>query len=300
MKGRATPHFHAPSQPVEEIVSEYEFLVEQMRQAVWRLDATGKVIEANTAACRWLETPIEELVGRHAGDFLSHPVDLVRDEQFETEFKTASGVKRVAVVASRVLRHEDGMVLGALQVMTDMTANRAIEHRLVQEIQKMARMAGEDPLTGLPNRRAFDIVLENAVSGAKREPFAVVLIDLNDFKPINDRFGHEAGDEALKAFASRLEELVRDSDFVARVGGDEFAVVLLNTDRASAERAISRYESSLDFVHSVAGLPTRLWASIGLAHSADGAETTFARADLKMYEGKKSAKGRNASARGLA
>jgi diguanylate cyclase (GGDEF)-like protein len=297
MEGRIS----APSQQLDQIVSEYEFLVGQMRQAVWRIDATGKVIEANAAACRWLEAPIEELVGSKATKFLANDVDLLRDETFETEFVTATGLRRVAIVSSRVLRHASGIALGALQVVTDVTANRAIEHRLVQEIQKMARMAGEDSLTGLPNRRAFDIVLQNAIINASTEPFAVLLIDLNDFKPINDRFGHEAGDAALKAFASKLDDLVRDADFVARLGGDEFAVVLSNADRLSAEKAANRFRKGLDFIWTGPGQPVRLWASVGLAHSSDGAEAILARADAKMYEKKKSEKqDRNASKRGLA
>ena len=302
MKGRDHYHVSAPSQEPGQIVSEYEFLVEQMRQAVWRLDANGKVIEANRAACTWLELPIEQLVGRNVNDLTTTPVDMLRDEKFEAEFKTATGIPKVAVVASRVLRHTDGMPLGALQVVTDVTANRAIENRLVQEIQKMARMAGEDPLTGLPNRRAFDIVLENAVAGANKEPFAVLLIDLNDFKPINDAYGHEAGDEALRAFGRKLDALTRDSDFLARIGGDEFAVVLLNTDRVSAERAADRFRSNLDFESEVAGRQVRIWGSVGVAHSADGADSVVSRADVKMYENKKREKseGRNGPRLGFA
>ncbi len=293
MKGRDRYHVHAPSQPVDQIVSEYEFLVEQMRQAVWRLDASGKVIEANTAACKWLEAPIEQLVGRNVSEFLVNQVDMVRDETFEAEFKTFTGISRAAVVSSRVLKQDGGVPLGALQVVTDVTASRAIENRLVQEIQKMARMAGEDPLTGLPNRRAFDIVLESAVAGATKEPFAVLLIDLNDFKPINDAFGHEVGDEALKVFAKRLDELTRDADFVARIGGDEFAVVLTNVDRAAGEKAADRFRDNLDLEFASGSRSLRLWASVGLAHSADGADTVLARADVKMYENKKRDKSRD-------
>jgi diguanylate cyclase (GGDEF)-like protein/PAS domain S-box-containing protein len=303
VKGRDSRHVQAPSQEPGQIVSEYEFLVEQMRQAVWRLDASGKVIEANSAACRWLELPIEQLVGRNVRDLLALDMDVLRDETFEAEFRTASGVPRVAVVASRVLRHTDGMPLGALQVVTDVTGSRAIENRLVQEIQKMARMAGEDPVTGLPNRRAFDIVLENAIAGATKEPFAVLLMDLNDFKPINDLHGHEAGDEALREFGRRLDALTRDSDFLARIGGDEFAVVLLNTEREPAERAAERFRRSLDFAFGHRGRSLRVWASVGLAHSADGADSVFARADVKMYESKKRQKSeddRNGPRLGLA
>jgi len=303
VKGRDPFHFKALTLPVEQLVSEYEFLVGQMRQAVWRLDSTGKVIEANVAACKWLELDADSLVGQNAADFLAHEVDLIRDGKFEAEFKTHTGVRRTAVVASRLLRQDGGVPLGVLQVVTDVTGNRAIEHLLVQEIHKMARMAGEDPLTGLPNRRAFDIVFESAVANATKEPFAVMLIDLNDFKPINDRYGHESGDEALKVFAKKLEELVRESDFVARVGGDEFAVVLLNSDRVAAKKAADRFRDGLDFIHPVNGHQVRLWASVGLAHSADGAESTFARADVRMYEDKKDGKNgadRNGQRRGLA
>ena len=303
MKGGSPKSVHALSQPVEEIVSEYEFLVEHMRHAVWRLDATGKVIEANGAACKWLEVPIEQLVGRNVREFLVIDVDIVRDESFESEFKTATGVHRVAVVSSRVLRHSDGMALGALQVVTDVTASRAIENRLVQEIQKMARMAGEDKLTGLPNRRAFDMVLEGAAAGANKEPFAVLLIDLNDFKEINDAMGHQAGDEALSLFGKRLDSLVRDTDLAARIGGDEFAVVLMNADRAMAEKAAARFKQGLDFLAVVGGAEVRLWASVGVAHSADGAGSVLARADAAMYEGKRAGKngeGRNAERSRLA
>ena len=287
MKGGGAKRVTAPSQKVEQIVSEYEFLVEQMRQAVWRLDASGKVIEANSAACTWLESPVEGLVGQNVEEFLVRRVDMLRDEVFETEFRTKTGLTRVAVVSSRVLRHSDGMPLGALQVVTDVTGNRAIEKRLVQEIQKMARMAGEDTLTQLPNRRAFDIVMENAIAEAATEPFAVLVIDLNEFKEINDVHGHGGGDAALVAFGAKLNELTRETDFVARVGGDEFAVVLLNSDRFSAEKAAERFRESLDFVSWIGGKSVRLWASVGLAHSADGAESALARADVKMYEDKK-------------
>jgi diguanylate cyclase (GGDEF)-like protein/PAS domain S-box-containing protein len=303
VKGRDARSVHAPTHLEGQVVSEYEFLVEQMRQAVWRLDATGKVIEANGAACKWLELPIEQLVGRNIREVLLHDVDVLRDESFEAEFRTATGLTRVAVVASRVLRHTDGMPLGALQVVTDVTANRAIENRLVQEIQKMARMAGEDPLTGLPNRRAFDIVLEDAIANATQEPFSVLLLDLNDFKPINDALGHEAGDEALRAFGKRLGALVRDTDFVARIGGDEFAVVLSNTERTAAERAAERFRKTLDLEVDLGCRRARVWASVGIAHSADGAATVFARADVKMYENKRREKGqdgRNGRRLGLA
>lgn len=296
MKGRDSLHVYAPSQPeVQQVVSEYEFLVEQMRQGVWRLDATGKVIEANGAACKWLGVSAEELVGQNVSKFLSMDVDMVRDEVFEAEFVTLDGLRRVAVVSSRVLRHESGMLLGALQVVTDVTANRAIETRLVREIQKMARMAGEDPLTGLPNRRAFDIMLQNAQAGATSEPFALMLIDLNDFKQINDSYGHSVGDQALVAFAAKLEDLTRDSDFLARIGGDEFIVVLANADRKAAERAAERFSDELDFVIDADGAVVRLWCSVGLAHSADGSETVLERADAAMYEVKRllKADGRN-------
>ncbi|MCH7904480.1 MAG: sensor domain-containing diguanylate cyclase [Armatimonadetes bacterium] len=288
MKGRHTLRVQTQAQPdVQPIVSEYEFLVEQMRQGVWRLDATGLIIEVNRHMARWLGGKPTDIVGRNVADFLAHDVDMIRDEMFETEFRTIDGISRVGVVSSRALRHEGGMLLGALQVVTDVTSNRAMQSRLVSEIQKMARLAGEDPLTGLPNRRAFDLVLQDSVASAAREPFGLLMLDLNDFKPINDQYGHQVGDVALTTFAKKLEYLLRDTDFVARIGGDEFAIIFSNAEKPACEQAVIRLDEGLRFDFEHLGGKTAMSCAIGMAHSSDGAEMIVERADAEMYSRKR-------------
>jgi diguanylate cyclase (GGDEF)-like protein len=106
--------------------------------------------------------------------------------------------------------------------------------RLAAAEAHQRRMAHEDPLTGLPNRRAFDRALDGALAGEDR--FALLLIDVDHFKAINDTFGHVVGDEVLCALAERVRGEIRASDTIARIGGDELAVVAPNASAGGAER----------------------------------------------------------------
>ncbi|MEZ5417551.1 MAG: GGDEF domain-containing protein [Vicinamibacterales bacterium] len=147
-----------------------------------------------------------------------------------------------------------------------------------------------DQLTGLFNRGFFDESLSRLLAGQDRAgtPFTLALIDLDDFKSVNDRYGHAAGDEALRFAAARLREAFRDGDIIARYGGEEFAV-LLQTDRASAVARLDQWRESL---HATARIP-RLSASVGVASlPEDGAgRHLIDTADRRLYAAK--AAGRN-------
>jgi diguanylate cyclase (GGDEF)-like protein len=112
-----------------------------------------------------------------------------------------------------------------------------LKSHLVAAERKQRRMAHEDPLTGLPNRRAFDRALDAAV--ATGGPFSLLLVDVDRFKTINDTFGHTTGDEVLRGIASRTHACVRASDTLARIGGDELALVAPDASAAGAERLAS-------------------------------------------------------------
>jgi diguanylate cyclase (GGDEF)-like protein len=127
----------------------------------------------------------------------------------------------------------------------------------VVRVQQLGLAAGEraartqarlDPLTGLGNRRAFDETLARAIAGARRadRPFAIVIADLAGFKSVNDRFGHIEGDRCLRQVADALRETVRGPDACFRWGGDEFALVLPGTDRASADRVAARVSAAVE------------------------------------------------------
>jgi diguanylate cyclase (GGDEF)-like protein len=153
-------------------------------------------------------------------------------------------------------------------------------------------LALHDALTGLPNRTLFDDRLEHALAQAKRdgEGAAVMVVDVDRFKQINDMHGHSAGDTVLRAVAERLACTLRNSDTIARLGGDEFGVVLGGIDIGGALDSAARMEDALTAPVDVDGSPVDANASIGIAvhpqHGSD-AETLVHRADVAMYDAKR-------------
>jgi diguanylate cyclase (GGDEF)-like protein len=164
-------------------------------------------------------------------------------------------------------------------------------------LQAVAHQAFHDPLTGLANRALFTDRLERAVHLQRRDlrPLAVVFVDLNGFKQVNDRLGHAAGDELLVRVAERLTGCLRSSDTIARVGGDEFAI-LIEDDTDAAILATHRILDAFTPPFLVETHPLSVRASIGLAtapgHAADVcADTLLKHADQAMYAAKRSPNG---------
>jgi diguanylate cyclase (GGDEF)-like protein len=156
-----------------------------------------------------------------------------------------------------------------------------------------------DPLTELPNRTLFMDRTQHALHLAGRNGMwpAVLYIDLDGFKPVNDTFGHQAGDVLLKAFAERLHTCLRSADTAARLGGDEFAVLLHGPiDQEGAETALERIRGQLDRPIDLGGGRTAtVNASIGASFAGPGTDidTLIRRADLAMYTAKRSGRGRS-------
>jgi diguanylate cyclase (GGDEF)-like protein len=164
---------------------------------------------------------------------------------------------------------------------------------LAIRLRAAATLALRDPLTDLPNRVLLDDRVEQALRRTSRtgEPFVVVALDLDGFKEVNDIRGHRAGDEVLRRLARRLEEVVRASDTVARVGGDEFVVLSLGTsDEDEAAALVARLRQSLRRPIEIDGVTLEIDASIGWAlHPSDGSslEELLGRADGQMYATKR-------------
>lgn len=161
------------------------------------------------------------------------------------------------------------------------------EHQRTRET--LRQMALVDPLTGLGNRRHFDETLHRTLSQARREgrQFGVLAVDLDDFKPVNDRFGHSVGDALLKSVAQRLLATVRAGDFCARVGGDEFAVIVHGVHQAEDVQAVARKlhdELARGNPFNASAPPHR--ASVGWAlfpHDGQNADDLMSLADARMY-----------------
>jgi diguanylate cyclase (GGDEF)-like protein/putative nucleotidyltransferase with HDIG domain len=170
-----------------------------------------------------------------------------------------------------------------------------MERRMAQDRAQFEALAHEDPLTGVPNKRAFDDRLDAELSRAEREyyPVAVVVLDLDRFKQINDTWGHAVGDEALRVFARHVEAELRAGDMCGRLGGDEFALALVRADAHSAERVLGRLRSALEEV-TVGPAGERLGFSAGIAEfprHAGTREQLLRSADAALYWGKASGRG---------
>ncbi|BDE06706.1 hypothetical protein WPS_19820 [Vulcanimicrobium alpinum] len=158
--------------------------------------------------------------------------------------------------------------------------------RLLEETQ---RLAWTDPLTGLANRRALAELMERELHNAERygAPLAFLILDLDDLKRINDGRGHHAGDEALRAFAANLLAGARRGDVVARYAGDEFVMVMAQTDRIAAEAVLRRLYAAMERN----GLRCSAGVALFPRHGADAA-SLFAAADRALYEAKQAGKNR--------
>jgi diguanylate cyclase (GGDEF)-like protein len=178
--------------------------------------------------------------------------------------------------------------LGAAQVARDITGQ-------VRERESLRVQAFTDTLTGLPNRTCFVAELKRALAHARRDSsagMALILLDLDRFKAVNDSVGHNAGDELLRAVARRLIAAVREGDMVARLGGDEFVVLLYGcVHAASAQVTVGRIRAALaEAPVDAGGRPWLVTASIGAAvWSPDcrGFEDLLAAADQAMYATKR-------------
>jgi diguanylate cyclase (GGDEF)-like protein len=162
--------------------------------------------------------------------------------------------------------------------------------------EKLRYLANYDPLTDLPNRNLHYERLEQALQTAHREqsPLALILLDLNDFKEINDTMGHQSGDLLLKQLGPRIKAALRECDTVARLGGDEFAVLLPGANEADATLAAREILHTLEEPFVIGDLTLDAQASLGLAlfpqHGADK-DTLMRRAEIAMYLAKQSASG---------
>lgn len=169
--------------------------------------------------------------------------------------------------------------------------------RLRESNEKLKIMATRDPLTGLLNARAYYDVCNNLIQLARRSgsPYAVLFVDLDHFKSINDTYGHAAGDLVLKAVADCLSKNIRASDALGRIGGEEFSIFLPNTAFADAVRLAEQIRSAVEAIMPAVGEgPRKITASIGVARNAHSEQSMLdiqQQADAAMYRAK--AAGRN-------
>ena len=191
----------------------------------------------------------------------------------------------MAVISSPVM--DDGEIVATVTAFRDITDLKQAEN-------KLREMSLHDELTGLYNRRGFLSLIEQYIKIAKRQNKTVFVLyaDVDNLKAINDKFGHHEGDMALRESAIMLKETFRESDIIARVGGDEFAVISLEASQADMHRVVSRLEQNLELYNSGSNRNFILSMSWGISYLAPeslySVEDMLSQADKAMYEHKKS------------
>ncbi|HET7050404.1 MAG TPA: PAS domain S-box protein [Solirubrobacteraceae bacterium] len=260
----------------------------------------GRFIKVNRALCDLTGYSETHLLTRsfqaitHPDDLdadLAHVQDVLADRrrtyQMEKRYYHADGHIIWVTLSVSLVRDAGGEPLYFISQIEDISSRKQRERALETQAARLAVIAATDQLTGLSTRRAWDLAIADRTSHPDEglERFGIALIDLDALKEINDTRGHHAGDQALVAMASALRTVVRDEDLVARIGGDEFAVLIPSV---SAEAMLALTGRIL------AVLPENLSASAGVA-TWDGSESPVElqhRADRALYAAKHAGKGR--------
>jgi diguanylate cyclase (GGDEF)-like protein/PAS domain S-box-containing protein len=282
----------------------YRAMFEENTSAIFMTSASGRVVEVNRATLDLFGYSLEEALAMRVTDLYADAEDRVLFREliaqsgavvdFDVRLKRKDGAIRECVINATAQRSRSGDIVGYHGTVRDVTEQKRAQEKLVES-------AFQDPLTHLPNRAVFTDRLERLLKHSKRRAgyrFAVLFIDIDHFKKVNDSFGHHAGDALLSAVARRLEKCVRQEDTVARIGGDEFAVLLdAVSDVAGVTMVADRILIELVQPIIVDGREVNASASLGVALSMtgyDSADDIVRDADAAMYRAK--ASGRSAYA----
>lgn len=266
-------------------------VLEQLREGIVVVNSGGLIIDANPKAMEILDLdqdvtfnqPFQSLV-----DNLSL-VELVTSHRSSTHV----GIKDRSYEVTVSKFEPDEEASDAVLVFRDVTARRKAEHELQRATSELRRAAHTDALTGLFNRRIFMERLEEEAERVSRHGSAlsVLLFDLDHFKKVNDTYGHDVGDKVLKGVAAVAEDIKRITDVVARTGGEEFALVLPETDQEGARKLANRLREAIEEmeVNCPNGQTIKVTASIGAAtisKMGKNVDAFLRDADLALYQAK--------------
>lgn len=287
--------------------SRLEALLNVMKVGVLFVDGNHRIIYINNA-CRdiWKLPREENLTGLRDSGMIDRTAHLRKDDAayrmhieevlgggeisspFEIPMEDGSLVTDVSAL---VPGEKPGQFIGRVWIYEDVTRQKQLEAQLIQ-------LAERDPLTNLYNRRRFHEEIERIIADASRRKAhaGLLAIDLDGFKPINDEYGHQAGDEVLKKLAEEVGATVRRNEIFFRIGGDEFAILAPDADEEEMVGLARRVGGKIaDMRFTFSGVEVRLTASLGIALypvHADSSEEIIARADSAMYQAKLSGKNR--------
>ncbi len=280
-------------------------ITDNLPVAITYLDDEERYRFINRTGLEWLGRDADSVLAQRIGDVIGPAAYSARCEYLRRALageRVTFDARSIGDSVERLLHYvylpdiqSDGRVAGVYGLGSDVSALKKVERQL-------SLLVRSDALTGLPNRYQFNEAMPLALARARRagSAMAVMYLDIDRFKSINDSLGHAAGDEVLKAFAVRLQQSVRTTDTVARLGGDEFVIILEGLHGAEEPQLVARkIIACVTRPLEIEGRALTITTSIGIAYCArvgdagvEFAETLLARADEALYAAKNS--GRNA------
>ena len=274
-------------------------VVEELSDGIIIVSHSGRVIDINPSAMRTLGVNDGDALNRNATSLIPSPAipDMLNQRRTSCEITLLEGSYHV--IATPLASEDDGRRQMAL-VFRDITARRDQELQLKRVKNRMERLAQTDSLTGLHNRRYFMRRLSEEVERVKRQGYtlSVLLIDLDYFKHVNDTHGHDVGDRVLRVIANVCDEVKRVTDVCSRIGGEEFAILLPDTEGPGALKLAQRLRDTISNQIIAAAAegapPIRVTASIGVAtvsRHSPYLEHVLSQADQALYQAKN--EGRN-------
>jgi len=277
-------------------------LLNGLHEALYLVDLDCRISFWNDAATEISGYSANEVMGKRCADDLLVHVDdgglqkcgdgcplrksilTGRPHEVEVYLLHKSGHRVAVSVRTMAVRDGVGNIVGGLEAFVHCDSQ-------TRRVNELETIAFTDPLTGLANRHCFETRLSRAIHDARitQAPLSVIVIDVNDFKPVNDNFGHGAGDAVLVTVARTLREAVRGTDLVARWGGDEFVIILETASAEVANRACDRIRALVRQARThYQGNEIRVTVSAGYATLADAENdaSLFQRADRDLYRDK--------------
>lgn len=315
----------AAKSALSRLEAQHNSILTTIADAIILADNEWRVTYANPRACDILGADLDGAVGARldGGSFgriaercveAARAGDGIRGST-KLEDRDGEDIHRIYLARFSRVRARDGSDTGTLIVLEDVTREELLKKELAAQARNLekavaektreleaanaslAKLARTDSLTGLPNRRTFEETLVGEIERASRYGYTtgVVMVDVDDFKSVNDRFGHQVGDSVLRHAAMILSKSVRSTDAVARFGGDEFSILLPQAGIAECEAVARRISENLLIENASASRVRGVQLSLSVGWAADGgrsAETLLARADEMMYDSKASKKAR--------
>jgi len=290
----------------------YKDLLDHMSDGVYFVDQERRILYWNEGARRLTGYSADELLGRYCQDDILCHIDSAGKRLCQEGCPLSASIedgghheatvylrhkqgRRIPVnVRVQPMKDASGTIIGAIEIFSDDTAQNEVRRR----DEAMRQMAFIDHLTQLPNRRFLEMSVQTAQTEFEvhRIPFALLLLDLDGFKSINDTYGHSCGDQALREVGKTLTSALRPTDSIGRWGGDEFLAIVRNVNGASLQRLVERCVALVGKTGISTGGDGRVALSVSAgaaeARPAEGYELLIHRADRLMYQSKSAGRGR--------